>query len=261
MALTRLHGYGHIAQKYGVEESIFLDSIVYWYTHNRANNINYKDGRWWTYNSIAAYTEIFPWWSTRQIRRIIKSCVDQGALLTANYNSDGRDRTFWYTPSDTLLQLYDICICQNGQMQVPDAANACDQTDKPLPCSYIHDATNPPVSPPAGDEPPKKKKRKRAQAKTQPDWEPERFKGFWAMYPRKAAKQLAIAAWDALQLSTKDINHMAKALQRQVKSEEWQEPKYIPHPATYLRQRRWEDELPADQQQAPANVGGGLQEW
>ena len=152
IALTRLSGYAHVAIQYGVDEALFLDSIMYWYRHNRANDMNFHDGRWWTYNSMAAFVELFPWWSDKQLRRIIKSCKEKGALLTANYNSDGRDRTVWYSPSDELLQLYGDsqtgeCIRPNGQMQMPEQADASDQKGEPLPCNY-HVDNNPPIIPP-----------------------------------------------------------------------------------------------------------------
>ena len=80
-ALTQINGYAHVAERYGFEEAVFLDSIVFWYRANRANDRNFRDGRWWTYNSIKAFEEIFPWWSAKQIRRIANSCRDQGAII------------------------------------------------------------------------------------------------------------------------------------------------------------------------------------
>ena len=121
--LDRISGYAHVAMEYGLEEAIFLDSIVYWYRENRANDRNFRDGRWWTFNSMRAFTELFPYWSAKQLRRIIDSCRDKGALLDGNYNEDQRDRTMWYTPSDALLALYGLVeggdpICPNGQMDL-----------------------------------------------------------------------------------------------------------------------------------------------
>ena len=120
-ALDRISGYAHVARRYGLEEAIFLDSLMFWYRENRANGRNFRDGRWWTYNSVSAFEELFPWWSGKQIRRIVNSCRDKGAILVGNYNSDRRDRTVWYTPSDELLALYGLsqtgfCICPFGQM-------------------------------------------------------------------------------------------------------------------------------------------------
>lgn len=61
--LNRVQGYGHVAKRYGLEESIFLEAVMYWYRTNRAENRNYYDGRWWTHNSLAAFEKLFPWWS------------------------------------------------------------------------------------------------------------------------------------------------------------------------------------------------------
>lgn len=143
-SLDRISGYAHVALRYGLEEAIFLDSILFWYKENRANQRNYRDGRWWTYNSINAFVELFPWWSKKQIRRISDSCKDKGALLAENYNSDQRDRTMWYTPSDELLALYGLsdsgnCICPNGQMELPERANECAHLGK---CNIEHVITH-----------------------------------------------------------------------------------------------------------------------
>ena len=69
-ALDRISGYAHVARRYGLEEAIFLDSLMFWYRENRANGRNFRDGRWWTYNSVGAFEELFPWWSGKQRRRI-----------------------------------------------------------------------------------------------------------------------------------------------------------------------------------------------
>ncbi|MBQ2997280.1 MAG: hypothetical protein IJE22_08645 [Oscillibacter sp.] len=139
-ALTFVHGIGSVAMEYGLEESIFLDTIIYWAKENKSRRENFRDGRWWTYNSVRGFAEMFPWWSEKQIRRIANSCVEQGALVTANYNKDGRDRTIWYSPNDPLLALYgedwsENSICPNGQMHLTEQADSFAQTGEPLPCN------------------------------------------------------------------------------------------------------------------------------
>ena len=136
--LDRITGYAHVALRYGLEEAIFLDSLMYWYKENRANQRNYQDGRWWTFNSVKAFQELVPWWSVRQIRRIIDSCKEQGAILAGSFNNDHRDRTAWYTPGDELLTLYGMtengnCICQGRQMQLSERAGESAQNGK---CIY-----------------------------------------------------------------------------------------------------------------------------
>lgn len=89
-----------LAKKYGLEEAILLQNIIFWIAKNKANGKHQYDGRTWTYNSIKAFTELFPFWSERQIRRILKSLIQQGALIAGNYNKLPFDRTLWYALKD-----------------------------------------------------------------------------------------------------------------------------------------------------------------
>ena len=47
---TFLHGLGDVAITYGVDESIFLLSVVYLAQNNKDNARNFHDGRWWVFN-------------------------------------------------------------------------------------------------------------------------------------------------------------------------------------------------------------------
>lgn len=104
-----------------------------------------------------------------------------------------------------------------------------------------------------------KPKRGRAP-KAAPDWKPERFEGFWRMYPLKKSKQAAIRAWDLLHPDDRLLAVMGRALQRQLASPEWQRKlreeggQGIPYPATWINGRRWEDEVKPDR----AVPGGAL---
>lgn len=273
MELTRIAGYGHVAQKYGLEEAIFLESIMYWWRTNKANGRNFRDGRTWTYNTIKALSKIFPWWTVKQVRRIADSCRDKGALIVGSYNEDGRDRTIWYSPSNDLLALYgeapvDVPApepppegeeqgesnCPNGQMHLPERADSFAQMGEALPCIYHDGTNNTPLNPPEGDErapddppepePPKRRTRKKKtkEPKKVPDWNPKRFAQFWDYYGMKVNKQRAIEEWDKLCPDDALIDHMARTLKRQKASEMWQRGIGIPQPAQWIKDRRWEDE-------------------
>ncbi|MGI9141999.1 MAG: hypothetical protein ACR2IJ_02305 [Fluviibacter sp.] len=71
------------------------------------------------------------------------------------------------------------------------------------------------------------------------------FEDFWYKYPKKVGKQEAIKAWKK---TKPDILKVIDALNWQIPSKQWQQEdgKYIPNPATYLNQGRWEDENPDD---------------
>ena len=239
--LDRIAGYAHVATRYGLEEAIFLDSIVYWYRENRANDRNFRDGRWWTYNSMRAFDELFPWWSPKQIRRIINSCREQGALLAGNYNEDQRDRTVWYSPGDEVLELYGVpkvesCICPNGQMDMPEGANSSAQTGEPLPCNN-HVSNLPPIVPPQGDV----VKGDQGVGKPVPDW--ALFERFWSAYPKKRYKDRARKSWKKLSPSLETCRAMSATLERDKQSRQWtkDDGEYIPYASTWLNNRPWED--------------------
>lgn len=72
------------------------------------------------------------------------------------------------------------------------------------------------------------------------------FNQFWAAYPKHIAKQSAVKAFEKLKPDEKLLEAMLKAIARQKESKQWEKDggAFIPYPATWLNQRRWEDELP-----------------
>ena len=235
--LTRIQGYAHVAVRYGFEEAVFLDAIVHWYQTNRANGRNFHDGRWWTHNSVRTFQETFPWWTQKQLRRIIQSCRDQGALLAGNFNRDKRDHTGWYSPSEELLELYggDGSLGPNGQMEVPKRADERAQMGKALPW-YTHGDTRSPSDPPV---------------------EEGEFHRFWTAYPRKVDRRKAERAWQRLKVTPVLMERIMAGLERDRKSPQWNRDggRYIPYPATWLNNRRWEAEQGKALPQAEQGAG------
>ena len=78
------------------------------------------------------------------------------------------------------------------------------------------------------------------------------FDRFWTAYPRKVAKQQAAKAWAAGKLDSLATLIVADVTRRRLDDSQWSDPQYIPHPTTYIRQRRWEDEITAVSKPAPA---------
>lgn len=80
------------------------------------------------------------------------------------------------------------------------------------------------------------------------------FEKFWSAYPRKEGKQKARAAFEKV---TAPLETLLEALERQKTSAQWTKDggQFIPHPATWLNGKRWEDQLP----QAGYQKGGQRQ--
>jgi len=70
------------------------------------------------------------------------------------------------------------------------------------------------------------------------------FDDFWAVYPKKDAKQAAVKAWLKLKPDDDLKQAIIAGVQRDIDGR-WKgaERRYIPNPTTYLNQRRWEDEI------------------
>lgn len=84
------------AKKYGILEAILLKNLVFWIQKNRANEKHLHDERYWTYNSITAWSELFPYASESQIRRSLDKLVSEGILMKGKYNSNPFDHSNWY---------------------------------------------------------------------------------------------------------------------------------------------------------------------
>ncbi len=64
---------------------------------------------------------------------------------------------------------------------------------------------------------------------------------FWTAYPRRVGKPAALRAWKAVRPQCQaTVDAISDGLERW--RESWTEPRFIPHPATWLNQRRWEDQ-------------------
>lgn len=70
---------------------------------------------------------------------------------------------------------------------------------------------------------------------------------FLNAYPRKTAKQAAIKAFEQIAPDENLLGVMLVAIARQRMTPEWLKDggQFIPHPATWLRGRRWDDEVRA----------------
>jgi hypothetical protein len=70
------------------------------------------------------------------------------------------------------------------------------------------------------------------------------FKGFWDVYPKKVGKGAAEKAWKEVKDPVETLAKITWALAWQKKLDQWTKEggRFIPMPATYLNQRRWEDE-------------------
>ena len=256
-----------LAREYGTDAAIFLQNIWFWVRHNRAHEQNFHEGRYWTYNSVTAFCKVHPYWSRRQIERIIGRCRREGLLLSGCFNQDRRDRTCWYTLSDKALALLEggpqteACGSQNSEAHTAGPGNPGRETVEPLPDEKPDGKPDKKQERGQALGPETADGRERSPAAGQeaaPMSSDALFGGFWAAYPRKRGKESARRAWRKLAPDLALCRVMAEALERQRRSEDWRREggQFIPYPATWLSGRRWEDE--PDGAAGPEEAGEGV---
>lgn len=117
-----------IAQELGVNAAIVINNLQFWIKKNEANGKHFHDGRYWTYNSMKAWVEFFPFWTERQIRKTLEDLVEKRIIIKGNYNQVKYDRTLWYAFSD-----YGISVLQTCQMKATDLSDRNDRNVQPIP--------------------------------------------------------------------------------------------------------------------------------
>jgi hypothetical protein len=90
----------------------------------------------------------------------------------------------------------------------------------------------PPIAPNGGDDVLKESK------------SDERFETFWKAYPKKVGKGAAEKSFKKYKPDDALLSAMIKAIETQKRSDQWvkENGQFIPNPATWLNQKRWEDE-------------------
>ena len=137
-----------VAKEFGVNVAIFLQNLAFWTQTNLANEKHIYDGHCWTYNSVEAFTEIFPYFTRKQIRTILDNALKNNLIIKGNYNKVKYDHTGWYalTPKSylyftqlvnakniNLLEEAFKAICPFGQIELSKRANRNVQKGQPIP--------------------------------------------------------------------------------------------------------------------------------
>lgn len=111
-----------VAKVVGVHGAIILQHFAFWHLANWGNSKNYHDGRFWTFNSIKAYSELFPYMTAKEIRGQLNRLERDEYIISSNYNATQFNRTKWYAMTSLGLDLMQIDESKRhltkGQMDV-----------------------------------------------------------------------------------------------------------------------------------------------
>ena len=117
-----------LAVAVGLNEAIILQQINYWIVENELKNRNFVDGYYWTYNSIPAWKEQFPFFSEGTIKRAFSKLEQLGILVKAHHGNR-LDRRKWSRIDHDVLDSYLERSEQNTRCIGSKCADGLDQPD------------------------------------------------------------------------------------------------------------------------------------
>jgi hypothetical protein len=84
----------------------------------------------------------------------------------------------------------------------------------------------------------------KSRQEVNPPASPDGFAEFWATYPRKAGKGAAEKSFRKAKIGIALLPNVLQAIERARATEQWRKDggQFIPHPATWINERRWEDD-------------------
>lgn len=101
---------------------------------------------------------------------------------------------------------------------------------------------------PTADSPKTDSSRKKRSEEKRSNPLAQAFARFWEHYPKRVSKGQAEKAFRSLQPSEQLLASILAGLERAKTSDQWQREngRFIPHPATWIRAKGWEDETPGE---------------
>lgn len=99
--ITKIHSYNvAVAEEVGINAAVIFNNICFWVEQNYANERNFINEKYWTYNTVSAFHTMFPEMTPNQISYALQKLEQAKYIESAFLSSDTRDRTKWYTVCD-----------------------------------------------------------------------------------------------------------------------------------------------------------------
>ena len=236
-----------IAEIVGIEKAIILYNLDYWIQKNVANNVNFIDGKYWTYNSIEAFGELFPYLKKSTLKRTLSQLKNEGYILVENHNENKWDKTNWYALNrayQSMVQKLTIDGAKTDPSMVQKLPIEGEETDLHARASSSHTDNKPdnkhftPENFDGKEEKPSSAKGKKETIKISAD---EEFKSLWADFGKRGSKPQTFAWWNKLKREIKDEIIVA-AKNYKLKNPD---PEFWLHLKTFINQKneRWKEYL------------------
>jgi len=70
-----------LAKEIGLNEAILLQHFYFWFKKNKANNKNFHDNNYWTYNSKKGFSEYFEYLTENQIKGALNRMKEKRLII------------------------------------------------------------------------------------------------------------------------------------------------------------------------------------
>jgi hypothetical protein len=110
-----------IAKHFGLNAAVVFHNIEYWVTANREQKRkdNFKNGMYWTYNTVKTYSDTMFYLTENQIRTALDLLRQDGILYKNCFNKNAHDRTAWYSVNyKRYNEILGKNLCDSSQMDL-----------------------------------------------------------------------------------------------------------------------------------------------
>ena len=115
-----------IACEIGLIPALLLEYVTFWVSSNERNNVEqvYKDGKYWTYGSIAQIQKKLPYLTNKQIRTGMDKLIELRIVEIGNYNKKAYDKTKWYTPTAKAYRMMEGTLTDDPELYFSESGEA-----------------------------------------------------------------------------------------------------------------------------------------
>lgn len=115
-----------------LEAATVLEMMRDWIAHNTKHNRNYKEGYFWTYNTLKEWHAQASFCSPKKLYNRICKLRDKGLIITKKFNKIKGDQTLWYRVNEEKYQqiINGTYINDDDDIQKPPKRNKKKETTK-----------------------------------------------------------------------------------------------------------------------------------
>lgn len=110
---------------YGVDGAAMLNSFRYWLRKNYSDGRNIKNGYVWTYHTAQKLHKAFPYWSERKCLRVMQKLREAGAIIVDALHDNRWNQERWYTLPEFKIDMSDDFEPKNDDLNAENDVSDC----------------------------------------------------------------------------------------------------------------------------------------